>query len=285
MMDVVKKAVKEEEEFRMKITILEKDKLNLTFELSESNETFANTLRRIMISQVPTMAIDEINFFANNSALYDEVLAHRIGLIPLITDLKIYNLKENCKCKEKGCPVCQTTITLKTEGPKTVYAEELEATDDKVKTIFSKMPIVKLLEGQKIKFEATAKLGTGKDHAKHIPAAVFYKNKPILKINNSHAQFDKFKDQYPSQALNKEGKLDKELILKHNLYEASALINKEILEVGYEKDKFIFTIESFGQLAPEEIIEKAIERLTLKTEEFAKALKQTNKIIKIPKLK
>jgi DNA-directed RNA polymerase subunit D len=111
-MDVVKKAVKEEEEFRMKITILEKDKLNLTFELSESNETFANTLRRIMISQVPTMAIDEINFFANNSALYDEVLAHRIGLIPLITDLKIYNLKENCKCKEKGCPVCQTTITL-----------------------------------------------------------------------------------------------------------------------------------------------------------------------------
>ena len=284
-MDVVRKVEKEEEEFRMKLTILEKDNLNLTFESSEANETVANTFRRMMISQVPTMAIDEINFFANDSALYDEVLAHRLGLIPLTTDLKIYNFKEECKCKGKSCPICQTTIILKTEGPKIVYAEELEAADETVKSIFSKMPLVKLLEGQKIKFEATAKLGIGKDHAKHIPGAIFYKNKPILKINNSHAQFAKFKDKYPKQAFNEEGKLDKELILKYNLYETSALVNKEILEVGYEKDKFIFTIESFGQLAPEEILEKAIERLNLKTEEFAKSLKQTNKIIKIPKLK
>ena len=283
-MDVVRKVVKEEEEYKMKIKILEKNEQKLTFELTESNETFANTLRRIMISEVPTMAIDEINFFANDSALYDEVLAHRIGLIPLTTDLKIYNLPENCKCKGEGCNLCRTIISLKSEGPKMVYAEELTAEDEEIKAYHPKMPLVLLLEGQKIKFEATAILGLGKNHAKYMPGAIFYKHKAKLRINNSHADFDKFKDKYPKQAF-KDGKLDEEKLLRNDLYQACANINKDILAIKYDRDNFIFKVESFGQLAPEEILRTAIEKLNEKTGDFAKAIKKDGKKLKLPSLK
>jgi DNA-directed RNA polymerase subunit D len=276
-MAAVKKAVKEEEEYKMKITILEKTEQNLIFELTEADHSYANALRRIMISEVPTLAVDEVNFFANDSALYDEIVAHRIGLNPLTTDLSFYNFKKDCKCKGVGCPLCQVTLTLKAEGPKTVYAEELEAPDENVKSVFPKMPIIKLIGAQKIKLEAIAILGIGKDHAKHTPGIISYKNKPVLKIDNAHKQFNKFKDNFPKQAF-VDGKLNKEALLKNNLYEACGNINKEILSVGYEKNTFIFNIESFGQLAPEIILKTAIEKLNSKLDDFTKSLKKSKKI-------
>ena len=81
----------------MEIRVLDnnKEQGKLSFILRDSNPVFANTLRRLMIDEVPTMAIDDVEFSKNNSILYDEMIAHRLGLIPLKTDLKSYNLPEN----------------------------------------------------------------------------------------------------------------------------------------------------------------------------------------------
>ena len=68
----------------MEIRVLSnvKEEGKLSFIIKDSTPAFANTLRRIMIEEVPTMAIEEIEFRKNNSILYDEIIAHRLGLTP-----------------------------------------------------------------------------------------------------------------------------------------------------------------------------------------------------------
>ena len=99
----------------MEIRVLENDKEQnkLSFILKDSNPIFANTLRRLMIDEVPAMAIEDVEFVKNNSILYDEIIAHRLGLVPLKTDLKSYNLPDKCKCEGKGCNRCQLKLVLK----------------------------------------------------------------------------------------------------------------------------------------------------------------------------
>ena len=96
----------------MEIELLNQNKEKLSLLIKEVNPTLINTFRRLIIDEVPVMAIREVEFVNNSSALYDEMLSHRLGLIPLKTDLKSYNLQEECKCDGKGCARCQTTLTL-----------------------------------------------------------------------------------------------------------------------------------------------------------------------------
>ena len=56
--------------------------------LIDGNESLANALRR-SINEIPNVAIDEIEFYKNDSALYDEIIAHRLGLIPIISNRKL----------------------------------------------------------------------------------------------------------------------------------------------------------------------------------------------------
>ena len=82
---------------KLNIELLDKSENKCSFILSGTTFPFANALRRIMIEEVPTMSIEEVEFRANTSILYDELIAHRLGLLPLTTDLKSYYLPEKCK--------------------------------------------------------------------------------------------------------------------------------------------------------------------------------------------
>jgi len=270
-MDVEKKGEKGEEEFKMEFNVLENKNNYLKFEISGINEGEANYLRRLVISETPVMAIEEVEFLKNDSGLYDEVLANRLGLIPLTTDLNSYNFLNECNCKNEGCAKCQVQGTLELKGPITVYGGDLNFKDEAIKSVYEKIPIVKLLEGQELKIIVNARLGVGKDHVKNNPAAMFYTNKPILNINNKSKKLDKLKSKFPKKAF-KEGKLDHENLLKNNLFESCEGIDEDILKIDYEKDKFIFTLESFGQLSPAEILEAAIDMSNKKLDDFIKSL-------------
>jgi DNA-directed RNA polymerase II subunit RPB3 len=69
----------------IEVEILDLKEDTLTFALSNTNITIANTLRRVIIADVPTMAIDLVEFEVNTSVLSDEFIAHRLGLIPLVS--------------------------------------------------------------------------------------------------------------------------------------------------------------------------------------------------------
>ena len=282
MMVVEKKEEKGVEEFKMEFKIIKKTDELLALELSETSESEVNTLRRLIISEVPTMAIEEVEFIKNDSALFDEMLANRLGLIPLTTELGVYNEVDECKCKGKGCPLCRIEFSLKAKGEGTVYSSELQTKDEKIKSVFDRIPIVKLSENQELILNATAVLGRGKEHMKHSPAVVFYNHKPILKIIDDVKKLEQFKDKLPKEAI-KDGKLNEEALLKDNLYEACEGVCEELLKIDYEVDKFIFYVESFGQLAAVDVVIAALEKFNEKIDAFEKALKGNNNTEKVVK--
>ncbi|MEM7826120.1 MAG: DNA-directed RNA polymerase subunit D [Candidatus Aenigmatarchaeota archaeon] len=158
----------------MEVKILKKEGMEISFSVKGITPGFANALRRIMIGEIPTMAIEWVDFKKNDSALPDEIIAHRLGLIPLTFDRKAYDLPSECKCEGKGCSRCQVELILKEKGPKMVYAEDLKSSARDVKPVFGKIPIVELFEGEELQFEAIAQLGLGKEHPKWQGAVVGY---------------------------------------------------------------------------------------------------------------
>ena len=167
----------------MKVKILEKDKLKIKFELDGASVAFANALRRTCMTDVPTYAIEEVTFLENTSVLYDEIIAHRLGLIPLASELPADLLLTKKSTTVK--------FTLSKEGG-TAYSADLKTKDATVKPVYDKIPIVKLVEGQRLVFEAEAVLGTGKEHAKWQPTTVCAYTHPLVDAGKGK-EFDKSK--------------------------------------------------------------------------------------------
>ena len=158
------------------VKILESGESTITVALQKVPRTYANALRRFAVSEVPVMAIDDVVILENSSVVYDELLAHRLGLVPLRTDLKRYVLPEACDCKNPlGCSKCRVLLVLDAEtasSAKTVYSGDLRSEDEYVRPVADRIPLVKLAPGQKVKLEAYARLGRGREHAKWQPSAV-----------------------------------------------------------------------------------------------------------------
>ena len=256
----------------MEVKILNKSENKLIFIIKGINPALANTLRRLMTVEVPTLAIDVVEFTKNNSALYDEIIAHRLGLLPLKTDLKSYNLKDECKCKGNGCAMCELKLVLKVDGPGMVYASNLKSTDPKVAPAYPEMPIVELTKKQSLELTATAILGKGRIHAKFSPALIYYYGYPIFNVK------DKSKLKKVAEELKDVLTLKGDNILINDFrkwnehYEEILEINN--IEVKNSEEDFVFFAESWGQLKPEEIVKKSLEIFDEKLDEFSEKLKK-----------
>jgi DNA-directed RNA polymerase subunit D len=157
------------------IKILERNDNRVVIEFNNIPRQYVNALRRLSISEVPTFAIDDVVMLENSSVMHDEAVAHRLGLMPLRTDLQRFVLPNLCECKSTlGCYRCRVLLVLDSEAndkTKVVTSGELISEDDTVKPISKEIPIIVLAPGQKLKFEAYARLGIGKDHAKWQPTS------------------------------------------------------------------------------------------------------------------
>lgn len=270
-----KKGEEEGDVYKMEIRLLEKskDKKKVRFLIKGSTPAYINTLRRIMMNKVPTMAIEDVELKKNSSALYDEIIAHRLGLLPLKTDLKGYVLPKKCTCDGEGCAKCQVSFTLKAKGPCTITADQLKSKDPKISPVYPEMPIAKLDKGQEVELVAYAQLGIGKEHVKWSPCLAWYTYEPSLKISSSSAKLAEFKDKYPPQIFDKSGKINKNAIIDNNLIDAVDGVCDDIIKVDYNNSSFIFNIESWGQLDYKTIIEKAIEVFDETLDEFVDTVK------------
>ncbi len=136
---------------------------------------YINAIRRMAICEVPTLAIDDVVILENSSVMHDEAVAHRLGLIPLRTGLDRFVMPQDCDCKSTlGCSKCRVLLVLDSEAmekTKIVTSGELLSEDELVKPVSKDIPIVVLAPAQKLKFEAYARLGVGKDHAKWQPTS------------------------------------------------------------------------------------------------------------------
>ena len=267
----------------MKIEVLEKDDTNLRLVIKEADVPLMNALRRIALAEVPSMAIDEVVMIENSSILQDEIIAHRLGLTPLKTDLDSYNLPEECKCQsEFGCNLCRVTLTMDaeaTEGTRTVYSGELVSENPEIVPVSDKVPIIKLAKGQKLKLEAYARLGKGKDHAKWQPVSVCaYKYFPKIEVLSKQCKdCARCVDICPKNVLAmKENKVEVRDLLACNLCMdcVEACPQKPpVIRVEWEKNAFIMNIESTGALPPEKIIQEATKMLDKQLKDFKKQVK------------
>ncbi len=92
--------------------MLELSRYATKFELYDTDLAVANALRRIMISEVPTMTIDLVEVKENTSALHDEFLAHRLGLVPLVSEhIDSFLTSEECACA-KMCQKCSVHFKM-----------------------------------------------------------------------------------------------------------------------------------------------------------------------------
>jgi DNA-directed RNA polymerase II subunit RPB3 len=179
---------------KIKITKLEQDKIE--FRLTDADLAFANSLRRVILSEVPTMAIDMVQVTENTSPLFDEFIVHRLGLIPLVSEeIDSFNFPLKCNCKE-GCPNCKVDYDIIVKCDENNKSDTIDVTSEdikpknketKVKPVKYDDPIVitKLKKGQSINMTLTAKKGIGKTHAKWSPVCTcVMKQIPSVEIIN-----------------------------------------------------------------------------------------------------
>jgi DNA-directed RNA polymerase subunit D len=129
--------------------------------LEDVDEAVANALRRSMVGKVPTLAVKHIEVTKNETGLFDEVLANRIGQVP-------FNIPQNVSGED------EVHIAVKQEGPGKVYAEDIQADNDEAEPVQPETEIAKLKEDKELELEGIAVLGQGNEHAKHQGGTVGY---------------------------------------------------------------------------------------------------------------
>lgn len=251
-----------------KIVSLNED--TIRFLVDGVNAAFANSLRRTMVAEVPIMTVEDIFYFDNSSIVPDEVLAHRIGFVPLTTDLDNYVLPEECDCEaELGCPKCRAGLTMDIEAKDdtvTVYSGDLVPEDPSIAPVSKRIPLAKLAPGQAIKFEAYAQLGQGKVHAKWSPVSMcVYQNVALVDVEDEAATKECL-DACGDDVAVIEGDVLKVIDIQgfERCRRCRELVSHEEIIGGLKKDEFLFTVESTGGLPPERIVKEAVKMLKQK---------------------
>jgi DNA-directed RNA polymerase II subunit RPB3 len=174
-------------------------KSKVDFDMTRADLSFANSIRRVIQAEVPTLAIDIVEIEANTSVLADEFIAHRLGLIPLVSkDVDALSYSRDCDC-EQACDNCSVRLTLsaKCTGDEImkVYARDLVIDSSRRSPVLGNPVIVdpdghgpliaKLRQGQELRLACIAKKGIAKEHAKWMPtSAVGFEYDPHNKLHH-----------------------------------------------------------------------------------------------------
>jgi DNA-directed RNA polymerase subunit D len=252
----------------MKLEILELGDRKAKFILSEVTPAFANAVRRAMLADIPKMAIDYVDIYDNTSVMFDEMLAHRMGLIPIKTNLDMYHLREECDCKGEGCALCQVTFTLSAEGPCMVHSRDMKSSDPETVPADDNVPIIELKEGQKVVLTAVARLGRGKEHSKFQPVCPpGYKYVPIVEINDKCDSCKQCVEQCPRGVF----AVDKNKVVVDNPYNCSMCeicleaCDLKAIKLSTDNSAFIFMVETDGSYSAQEIITRAVDSMRVRS--------------------
>jgi len=226
------------------------EKLRFTEKMGVS---LANAIRR-SVSEIPILAIQECDVYKNDSALYDEIIAHRLGLVPLVNQKlkegKTVELKLKAKGKDGGVEVMSGEL-----GELAVYPD---------------MPIVYLEGGQEVEIVARAGTGIGKNHAKYMPGLMFYHHLAKIKISKEGEAQAELAELYP-EVFGFDNKLKIKDASKCQLDEDD-MKDYPGVEVSFD-DNLVFQIESWGQIPAKDILIEACKALKGNLAELSKAIK------------
>ena len=296
------KVEEEAEEFEfwsdemVKTKILKEEDNKIQILLSKTDRSFANALRRSLISDTPKMAIDSVRFqlgtkeqdgeiWETTGPIPDEMVAQRLAMIPIPTVHDKFYFQDECpNCKDlveadRGCLECQmiyTCVVFGTEEGRWVTAGDMKYLGEEALEIpdeYKTIPITKLMKGQMIEFYATAIMGRGRDHTKWSPACgvTFHPRRIGILNNKTKAKILWDMDlEISAKDFNKDGKLedvDKVAVLSDELNhvgegtEASRTF-KNAITLEEVSGEFILSFETDGSMSPKTALMKAVEELS-----------------------
>ncbi|MBC7120731.1 MAG: DNA-directed RNA polymerase subunit D [Candidatus Methanosuratus sp.] len=242
--------------------------------------SFMNAIRRTVMAEVAIPAVDKVYIAENSGVLYDEILAHRIGLVPLKGGEGLIHPSE-CDCEGKGCPRCEAILSLEVEAPEdnyTVYSGRLKP-EGSVFVANNDIPLAVLNKGQKIALEAHARLGTGKEHAKWQPVSeAVVKYEPLIKIDTSKCSLSANCVQACPKRI---------LVVESNTLKVTSIWDCTLcnecaescpngaISVSYNPANAMLVLESEGSLTAQELILAACDTLKNRFESIRIALENT----------
>ena len=280
------------------IEILDIKDSYIRFALNNVDVSFANCLRRVMISEVPTMAVEFVFINNNMSSLHDEFLAQRLGLVPLVSNnVDKYDFFMDCKLCQggKGCDHCSVSLTLKVSNNNDpvmdvtsldIRSESPEVKPVRFYSVANKdmdgnpqetgILLAKLSKGQEIDVEMVARKGISRDHFKYCPVAVAnFQYEPVIEFN-----------QQMMQNITKEQKITFVKSCPTRVYELTNTDEIVVadhmkcvfcdecvkvadswktslppVKISQRKYKFIFNVETNGSLRPEDIVRHAFNEM------------------------
>ena len=229
---------------------------------------FANGVRRAILADVPTLSIDSVRVIENSSVMFDEQIALRLGLIPLTTP-------------DDYRPDEAVTLAIDVEGPATAYSGDLVSSDEQVQPAEENVPIIELKEGQRLELEADAALGRGKDHAKHQGGvAVGYRHLQRVEVVGETGEFEEEEAEIIRGVI-EEGAAEHADVDAENgdLVPAESFDNDlgqrypgKDVEVEDVPNAFVFSVESDGSVAVDELVLKAVDSLESRANELEEAV-------------
>jgi DNA-directed RNA polymerase subunit D len=216
---------------------------------------FANGIRRAMVADVPTLSIDTVRFVENSSVMFDEMIALRLGLVPLTTPLDDFEVGD------------EVTLAMDVQGPATAYSGDLESSDNLVQPADEHIPIIELKEGQRLEFEADAVLDTGKEHAKHQGGvAVGYRHLQRVEVVGDADEFEESEPNILRGVIETEdGELVPTSEFDHDLTTRYPDAEIEVTDVP---NAFVFHVESDGSVPADELVLRAVESIGLRADEL-----------------
>jgi DNA-directed RNA polymerase subunit D len=221
--------------------LIEKTGSRAFYHVEKSSFAEVNSIRRFILTSIPSFAIDEVTFQENSSSLFNEFISARLGLIPLTFEDVDY----------------ETSFSLDFEGPGMVYSRNLKSTDEKIKVFNDNIPLIALEAGQKLKFEAVARKGVGSDNVKFQNAFAGYNCYPEVK--------GKVKNKEEVAKLCIKGALNSDLnLVKPHLCDFCSACEVNGFKVYPVEGEFAFFVESYNNVSPEDVFEMAVKSLKKK---------------------
>ncbi len=253
----------------MKVRIIDLNGYKAILVIEDAKPPLVNAIRRAIVSEIPIFAVDEVIFFENSTPFFDEYIAHRLAMIPLKTSMDVVKSDPN------------RTIVLELEkeakeSVETIYSGELKSSDPLIVPANDKIPIIKMRRGQRVRFQAIARIGRGKDHSKwQAAAAVGYSFMPVYEFGKSILKLCDLSK--CDECMKKRGKaiiIDYPVICDGCLEELEKcrLSNPNEIKREWDQSRIILRYESTGSLTPSEIFLEALNQLKLKFNELLKGI-------------
>lgn len=286
------------ENFR--IEIMSNTDEELQFDMIGVDASMANTVRRVLIAEVPTMAIESVFVYSNTSIMHDEILAHRLGLVPIRANPLEFNyagdddeLDEDnhimfelkVKCTRNPDAADDETDTQKlylnshvtTGHLKWIPVGSQEATfvDAPIAPVHDDILLVKLVPGQELDMKFHAVKGIGKDHAKWSPVGTAsYRLLPHIRLlkrftgDAAHRLAKCFAEGVIVVERGEDGEEEARVdnpracTMSREVYRHEEFV--DFVKLERIRDHFIFTVESIGQLDAPSLVKEAFNIITAK---------------------